>query len=230
MGRTLGAPGVVLDLETYNDNYNDYKTYMVSETAEHRGEADDATLAGLRAIGREMAALVADEYPEAVIWSLFTNLGSKPDTGLRTHDYLCRGLLEKLAEDSTPALLVDGGELPLGYYSPSADALGDKLDSFAARLQPFTDRFPRHLEMGATLAPYHEPDRLAAWAKEMSEQGGHVFQNAAEFGPLVEVLLRRCKHVWMYGGQMAHYVPFDPAESATTEAVHAMLENALRAR
>jgi len=218
LARDLEAPGVVLDLEAYND----YRTYDVDCLAQLRGESADRIVSQLQAVGCELARIVVEEYREAVVWSLFTHLGAEDAA-----EHICRGMLEALAAADAPAVLVDGGEMPLGYYSPSAEALERKLASFADTLRPFMDQFPRHLRMGGTLAPYHGPGRLKSWIKEASEQGGRTYRNAAEFRPLVDALFRECGHVWIYGASAAGCVPFNPANAATTEAVHEMLTAAL---
>jgi hypothetical protein len=214
LARDLDAPGVVLDLEAYND----YRTYNVNTLAEQTGQSAQEVIADLRTMGRQMAVIVAEEYPQAIVWTLFTYLGAGT-----TPDYLCQGLLEEAKQRDLPLKVVDGGEAPLGYYSPSADALERKLASYAARLHPFLEQYPQHLRMGGTLAPYHEPARLTDWIKNASEKGGRVYQNAEEFRPLLDELFASCEYVWMYGASAAHYVPFNPGDAPTTQAVHTVL-------
>ncbi len=225
--KETGAPGVALDLETYNDNYNTSKAYMIDEVAKQRGETTDSVVAKLETIGELMADAVAKEYPEAVIWAFFANLGSTVETGLCTHDFLCRGLLSGLKQLGTSAVLVDGGELPLGHHHPSPEAFDQAMDRFAERTASIAAEYPVHLLLGATLAPYHEPDRITGWAREMSENGGRVFNNAAEFLPVVKKIFEGCENVWIYGGQLAHYMPFDSKERTTNDAIHTMLTQAL---
>ena len=55
LARHWKSPGVTLDLEAYND----YRVYQVPKVAELRGQSADEIIADCRALGAEMAAVVA---------------------------------------------------------------------------------------------------------------------------------------------------------------------------
>lgn len=221
LARETGSPGIVLDPETYND----YSTERLAVIAERRRTSTEEIAGRIHHIGWELARIVEQEYPNAIIWSLFTRLGVGGTT-----DSLFRGMLAALSNFDVPAVVVDGGEATVGYYSGSADEHAAKVRNHAEMLAPFTDLHPDRLRVSATLAPYHDPDRLKSWIREASESGGRVYRNAAEFGPLVAELLCACEYVWMYGASAAGYVPFSDVCAETNEAVHAMLREALDAR
>jgi len=220
LAKKLQAPGVVLDLEAYND----YSTYDIRYLASTRGETLERVRERLIAIGAQMADIVAQEYPTAIIWSLFTRL----DAPLSTPGAMCEGILQQAKQKSIPLRLIDGGETNVGYYNPSVEVLRHRLEMAEQHLAPYLREYPRQFFLGGTIAPYHEPDRITDWIKRASETGGRFYRNADEFEPNMDALFAARQFIWIYGASAAHYVPFNPADTASTEAVHNMLKRSLR--
>lgn len=214
LAKDLGAPGIVLDLETYND----YSTYQLNALADCGGWSPGQTATLLEDLGRAMARIVEQEYPSAIIWSFFTGLGGNRTTGL-----VCKSFLEESAKRKIPTKLVDGGETTVGYYNPSAEVLTTRIKAHVSALAPFAGKYKGQLVAGGTIAPYHEPERLTWWILDASKAGGRTYANMDEFRPNFEALFARCEYVWIYGASAAHCVPFSEEDAATTAALHRVL-------
>lgn len=214
LAKDLGAPGVVLDMETYND----YSTYQLSALAEYGGWSIEQTTSLLKGLGKEMATIAGQEYPSAIIWNLFTGVGGARTTGL-----VCEGLLEEATRRKLPMKMVDGGETAVGYYNPSAEVLTAQINSHIGLLDPYTRKYDGRLVAGGTIAPYHEPDKITSWIKDASSSGNRFYKSVDEFRPNFDTLFSRCEYVWVYGASAACCVPFTDTNAATTNALHGML-------
>ena len=214
LARQLGAPGIVLDLEAYNA----YESYSLASLAKTEELPEEEVTRRLSELGREMTDIVAEEYPHAVIWSLFLQFG--PQTAVR---YLLEGMLESAKQQNVPLQLVEGGETTVGYYNPSLAVLQGRLRTRAEDLAPWLTRFPERLRLGGTISPYSDPEQLTSWIKRTSESGGRVFQNAREFRPLFEELFASCEYLWIYAASASGYLPFADGKRAAWSPIHAEL-------
>ncbi len=133
IARELGAPGVCLDPEFYND----HALENIARLAQRRGERDSETLAKLRAVGARMADIVGEEYPGAVVWTLFTRLCGPSGWINGAPGHLLKAFLDRANETSIPLALVDGAEesTSIGYVNPSLVALEEKIDAYESRYQ-----------------------------------------------------------------------------------------------
>ena len=214
LAKKLGAPGIVLDLEAYNN----YESYNLAKLAESEGLTEDAAAQKLRGLGRRMASVVAEEYPSAIIWSLFLQLGETMSVR-----HLTEGLLDEAKEKQIPLKLVEGGETTVGYYNPSINALRQRIRSRSEDMRPWMAKYPDHLRLGGTISPYHDPKKLQSWIKRRSEAGGHVYQSAREFRPLFEELSASCEYLWIYAASASGYGPFSEKCRPVWEPIHAEL-------
>src|SRR5665213_6864 len=72
--RDSGVPGIVFDLEFYNN----YKADDIAELSRMTSLSRQETLQALQSLGGRMADLAATQYPHAMIWILFTGF-TRPD-------------------------------------------------------------------------------------------------------------------------------------------------------
>ena len=137
MARTLGAPGIVFDLEVYNHSDG----YRVQWIADRQGRTPAEVIARLKAIGAQVADITGEEFPHAVLWSLFTTLNRpaqyrEPGGNYYTAPaYVFMGLLERAAEKRIPLRLVSGGEWG-GYCYKSVEAMRERFATRNAGFQP----------------------------------------------------------------------------------------------
>ncbi|HUS81159.1 MAG TPA: hypothetical protein VM283_07820, partial [Armatimonadota bacterium] len=127
--KVLGAPGIVADLESYNCGGLCNPGTLAAATGRSLAE----TQAALRDLGGMMADIAGEEYPDALLWSLFTGFG-RPEWFMvdgqplpALHTYIFEGLLARAQERDLALQLISGGEMSLGYYSPSPEALRAKI-------------------------------------------------------------------------------------------------------
>ena len=213
LARKAGAPGVVVDIETYNNN----RAYDVAYVAQRRGETPEAVMAQLRRIGERMAMILEEEYPQAVVWTLFTALerptGSlmKPDGAprptYRTPAYITLGLLDHLRRKDLPARVVCGGEVGIGYFNRSPDALADVMRAREAGIAWAMNDYPLHLVLGGTIAPWHDISLLSGWAEQFKPVA--TMRTAEDFLPFYRALLAEYPYLWIYAGSGTQYDPFD---------------------
>jgi len=225
--RALGAPGVVADFESYNLGGLCNPATLATMTGQSVAETQEA----LRRLGAQLADVVAEEYPEAVIWSLFTGL-SKSDWYTVNgqplyllHAYLFQGFLQRAAERNTPLRLVSGGELTVGYYSPSREALREKIAARAQRYRLALQQADGRLVLGGTITVWDDDRKLTGWAREAAG-AAPPYKCFADFQPLLRELFTAYRHVWLYVPMVTDYNPFD---ARTAPDLNARLREALQA-
>jgi len=210
LAKKRGAPGIVVDLE----GYNDYRCYKVDYVAEKRGVDVEKVVAQLRRIGREMGRIVEEEYPDAVILSLMSRLhrseGRLPsgEPRFRTIDYMTLGLLDYLKEHQVPALVLDGGEIGgPGYYNPDVATLRKKIQRRRERMARWTKTYPDHLVLAGTIATWHDARLLGGWIKKAKDHAN--LQTIDDFRPFLRTLLDAYPYLWIYAAGAAKYNPYD---------------------
>jgi len=205
--RASGSPGVVVDLELYND----YRCSNVTFVAKQRGETVEQVRERLREVGRDMGRIVAEEYPDAVLLALFTRLGETGSGGTApTESELSEGLLGFLAEKSVPARLLDGGEISPGYYNPGVDALRRRIAEREEHLRPFLEKYAGRFGLAGTIAPYHDSKILESWIADAAGTDP-PFRSLEDFRPMLRELFARYRYVWIYAAKAAKANPYDPA-------------------
>jgi hypothetical protein len=225
--KALGAPGVVADFESYNCGGLCNPVTLAAAA----GRSLPETQAALEDLGVRLADIVAEEYPEAVVWSLFTHFGrpdwfkagAMPLPGL--HAYIFKGMLERAQRRHATFKLISGGEDDLGYYSESLGVLQEKIARRAAVHTPLLSEFRRWLVLGGTLTVWNDDTRLTDWTRQ---DAGPTppFKRFADFQPLLAELLRDYRYVWLYVRRCTDYNPF---EAATAPKLNQALREVLDA-
>ncbi len=115
LARELQAPGILVDAEPYNN----YQTYRVGYLAQQAGRSEAEVISRLRQIGAELADIVQQEYPTAVLWFFFSGLITPPAGAApgeeRSVTHIVHGMLTRAKASGAQFLLVSGGELSAGY-------------------------------------------------------------------------------------------------------------------
>jgi hypothetical protein len=182
------------------------------------------TVAKLKAVGAKMAEVVGEEYPGAVIWSLYTRfrlqegmIGGGAVLGSAQAAILA-GLLERAKEKRIPLTLIDGSEDEIGYLNASLDDLKRKLIGQQSGNAEWLRRYPQ-LVLGATIAPWLDLEHRAYWMTDQPAVG-----TIEEFAPFMTVLLQQRPFVWVYGAGKAYNV----WEQPYVERFDAVMRQALR--
>ncbi|HEX3372434.1 MAG TPA: hypothetical protein VHS08_07930, partial [Candidatus Acidoferrales bacterium] len=147
--RAAGAPGIVFDLEFYNNYAADDISQLARMTSMSKGE----TLQALQTLGARMADIASTEYPNATLWILFTGF-TRPDYRIidgqpyfLAGTYVVEGLLDRIQQQKLSLRVLAGGELGLGYCHASVQDLRGAIDKRAAILNPIVQKYIGNLEL-----------------------------------------------------------------------------------
>lgn len=205
----LGAPGIVLDLEAYND----YRAYDPVYLAERSGKPVEEVIARLQEIGAQMATVIEEERDGALIWTLFSGLdrpryGPENETYYRSVAYLLMGMMDAARENDLGLTIIGGGAVGIGYYNDSLERLQAKIAARAEQLAPLLAERGALFRLGGTIAPWHDPALLTGWAARVAGEDP-PFNSIDDFAPMVEELLRSYDFVWIYAASAVGYNPYD---------------------
>ncbi len=208
LAKLLSAPGIVFDLEPYNCS----GAYQVAYLAKKYGLPPEEIIQRLQSLGKRLTAIAAEEYPDAVIWFLFTYLGREPRAFWQTEEYqsvayIALGMLEEAAARRLPLRFVSGGEVGLGYCSRSLEELQGKIQRRARIFAPLLAKYP-HLSLGGTIAPWNDRQAKKGWMAAKT-CGRSPLQNLEDFTPFIATLAANYDYLWIYATPMAGYDPFD---------------------
>ena len=221
LAKRHGAPGVVIDLE----GYNDYRCYKVSYVAKKLGISADEVMTKLRGIGAALGRIVEEEYPEAVIWTLFTALHKPRETladgrdAYSTVAYMSLGLLDYLKNHDVPALVLDGGESGgPGYYNETLEKLQKSIAERRERFAPWLQMYPGRLALAGTISTWHDASLLTGWIAKAKDNPN--LQTIDDFRPFLKALFDAYPYVWIYAAGAAKHNPYDPEIAAKHNAVY----------
>jgi len=213
-------PGIVADLEPYVN----YKAYEPALLAKQIGKPVNETLELLHGLGVQLADIAAKEYPNAMLWFLFTDLGQlgwKVEGSVKyypTPAYIVLGLLDEIRDKHFALRVLSGGEVALEYCSFSADHLKRKIDGRARDFAPHLEKFSGALELAGTMILW--PDRasktdfMAVGPCEKSDAS-----TVEEQEPYLELLFKTYRYNWIYGTHNSGYDPFNPVTAPRFNAV-----------
>ncbi len=212
LARDLRAPGIVLDLEAYNN----YRAYDLAYVAERRGDTIGQVARACEAVGADLARLVQEEYPECIVWSLFSRL--RP-TGLTAPDYdgplyqtpghISLGFLRYCRDHAVPARYLCGGELEVGYYNATVEALKARIRARDAAYAAPLQAFPDHFFLAGTISPYHDYTILTSWIGNQAGDDPEL-RTIEDFRPMFKTLFDAYDWVWIYASSAAKTLPYSP--------------------
>jgi hypothetical protein len=210
--KELGSPGIVVDPEAYNN----YDMYKVSYISDETGLPEEEVKKRLAEIGKELARIADETYPEATLWFLFTGLGTPlrslnplAEKEYRSVTYIVEGMLEHAKENGSKLKFVSGGMLSLGYCSESLEDLKTKIRSRSVGFEKPLGSFP-NLFLGGTIAPWDDAGLKKEGYFTMGECGNGKLKDLNDFLPLMQYLLESYKYVWIYAAGAVAYNPYDP--------------------
>jgi len=208
--KEMGAPGIVVDIETYNNYRSNRLAYVMSKT--NMGKTH--LIARLKQIGAHLYDIVDTVYPEAVIWFLYTGIGS-PLQGkvsikkeYRPGSYIVFGFLEQSNRKKSSMILVSGGEKSLGYCNKNLRDLKARITHRNQIFEYLLAQFPQ-LKLGGTIAPWHDKSIRKKWMLEYEHCSNSTLNTAESFRPLLERLIASYSYVWVYAAGAAGYNPYD---------------------
>jgi hypothetical protein len=219
LAKDTGVPGIVCDLEFYNN----YRAYDLAELARMISKPRQEVLIALGQFGAQMADIAAAEYPGAKIWFLFTGF-TRPD--YRVIDgkpyffaatYIVEGLLDQIQRNHLPVRVLSGGEVGLGYCHSSVDDLRQAIVKRAAAFAPLLQKYTGILELAGTMTLWSDRSAKKNWVA----QGACRTSSAAtveDLIPYMELLFRSYRYNWLYGSPNGGYFAFQAASAPRFDA------------
>lgn len=209
-------PGVVIDPEAYNN----YKNYNVNYVAHQLGSTRKETIKKLKDIGSELAYIAEKEYPNAVLWFLFTRLSENEKINYDNESvkdfssisYIIIGLLEELEKIQSSIKVYCGGETFLGYCNIDLSHLKKKIVTRKIRYSEFMPKY-QNFSLAGTISPWSSPEYKKGWMLN-NVCGNSKLQNIDDFIPLFSNLVEAYGNVWIYAASDAGYNPYDKDVSA----------------
>jgi hypothetical protein len=209
LARETGVPGIVCDLEFYNN----YKAYDLAELARMTLQPQPDALNALRQHGARMADIAAAEYPGATLWFFFTGF-TRPD--YRVIDgqpyylaatYVADGLLDQIQHRHLRLRVLSGGEVGLGYCHNSVDDLRQAIEKRAAAFAPLVQKYNGILELAGTMTLWSDRSAKKNWVAQ-SACGTSSAESVEELIPYMELLFRSYRYNWLYGSPNGGYFAF----------------------
>src|SRR5579884_2093446 len=143
-----GAPGIVLDMEFYNNP----QAYSLEALAQQRSALPSALESQLRRLGSEMATIANVEFPNALVWTLVTGLteNGPPPAEASTRGYVLIGFLDAVRRHHFHLTLLDGGEDSLGYCHDSLSQLAAAIRSRNEESRHYLHAYGQALALAGT--------------------------------------------------------------------------------
>ncbi|MEW6356094.1 MAG: hypothetical protein AB1696_07210 [Planctomycetota bacterium] len=211
--REWKSPGVMIDLEAYND----YRAYNTAWVAEARGETIEETIRKCEDLGADMAKAIAEEYPTCIVWSLFSRLElSYVVSGHREKiytmpSYLTLGLLKYAKANNIPLKYLCGGETTPGYCNKNVAMLKEKIAKRDVDVAPFLEQFPDHFFLAGTISPFHDYSIATAFIQTGYKDSD--FKAIKDFEPMFKTLFDAYDWMWVYAAGAAKTEPYNPVNN-----------------
>jgi hypothetical protein len=219
IAKATGIPGIVCDLEFYNN----YKAYDLAELARMTSMPQQDVLKALGQVGARMADIAAQEYSGATLWFLFTGftrsdyrvIDGRPYYLAAT--YIAQGLLDEIQQHHLPLRVLADGEVGLGYCHNSVDDLRQAIEKRAAAFAPLLQKYNGILELAGTMTLWSDRSAKKNWVA----QGACSTSSAStveDLVPYMELLFRTYRYNWIYGSPNGGYLAFQSTSAPRFDA------------
>jgi hypothetical protein len=217
--KKTGVPGIVFDPEFYNN----YKADDIAELSRMTSMSQPETLQALRTLGAGMADIASAEYPDAIIWILFTGL-TRPDYRIiggqpyfLAGTYIVEGLLDRIQERHLALRGLAGGELGLGYCHASVEDFRQEIEKRETVFAAYLREYDGILELAGTMTLWSDVSAKKNWVA----QGACRSSSAAtveDLIPYMELLFRSYRYNWIYASPNGGYLAFNSAVAPRFDA------------
>ena len=219
IAQELGSPGIFFDPEWYGNGAVRYP----GELARMRNEDVATTLAKCRAFGARLADITEKAYPGCQIFTMYTGLYERPENWT-TVAHIHLGIIQRTKKLGSRQMLIDGGELGVGYLATSSAALQERIFNRWIETRDLLGEYPNY-ELGGVLAPYVDRNERSYWA---AEHRIGPERTAKDFVPHFRELFRNYRFTWLYGTAAKGKTGFNPWEAGHSAVMGAALERARR--
>ncbi len=218
--RDSGMPGIVCDLEFYND----YKAYDIGELARATGKKPAETANSLKKLGVEMADIANETFPNATLWFLFTGFthpAYKTFEGTPYYPsptYVAMGLLDEISRRHLQERVLTGGEGSLAYCHETLQHLRSAIVKRHSDLDSTLHKYQGILEMAGTMTIWSDRTSVRGWVNE-GDCKAATASSIEELQPYLELLMKTYRYNWIYGSADGNYLPFSPQSAPRFDAV-----------
>ena len=209
--RDSGVPGIVFDLEFYNN----YKADDIAELSRMTSLSRQETLQALQSLGGRMADLAATQYPHAMIWILFTGF-TRPDYRIidgqpyfLAGTYIAEGMLDRIQQQKLSLRVLAGGELGLGYCHTSVEDLRQSIEKRAVTFAPLLQKYSGNLELAGTMTLWSDTTAKKNWVAQ-GVCGSASAATVEDLIPYMDLVFRSYRYNWIYGSPNGGYLAFNP--------------------
>jgi len=221
VARELHAPGIVCDLELYNNPAAE----DVFELARLTGKTAPEAIQLLQGLGTRLADITDEELPGGTVWFFFTGL-HRPDFQVvddrpyyRATSYVVLGMLMRIKQAGLRVSVISGGEIGLGYCHASIKQLQSDFEARLRAFRPHLEKYAGILFLGGTITLWRDASDKSDWLAQGSCAASPA-RNIEELKPYLRDLLRHYTYVWVYAAVAAGgYNPFDPLTAPRFNAV-----------
>ncbi len=225
LAKATGVPGVVCDMEFYNN----YKAYDLAELARMTSKPQQEVMVLLRQVGARMADISSAEYSGSSIWFFFTGF-TRPERTVadsRPYElaatYIVEGLLDQIQRRHLPLRVLAGGEVGLGYCHASVDDLRQAIEKRAADFAPFLRQYSRILELTGTMTLWSDRPAKKNWVAQ-GACGKSIAETVEDLIPYMELLFRTYRYNWIYSSPNGGYFAFQSWSAPRFDAAIAQAE------
>jgi hypothetical protein len=219
LAKKTGVPGIVCDLEFYNN----YKAYDLSELARMTSMPQQDALNALRQLGARLADISSAEYSGASIWILFTGF-TRPDYRVLegrpyylAATYIVEGLLDQIQQHHLALRVLSGGEVGLGYCHTSLDNLRQAIEKRAAAFALILQKYNGILELAGTMTLWSDRSAKQNWVAK-GTCGTSSAATVEDLVPYMELLFRTYRYNWLYGSPNGGYFAFQSTSAPRFDA------------
>jgi hypothetical protein len=219
LSKETGVPGIVCDLEFYNN----YKAYDLAELARMTSMPPQDALHALRQLGARMANIAAAEYPGATLWFLFTGF-TRPDYRMiggqpyyLAATYIVEGLLDQIQQQHFALHVLSGGEVGLGYCHNSVDDLRQAIEKRAITFAPLIEKYNGILQLAGTMTLWSDRSAKKNWVAQ-GACGTSSAASVEDLIPYMELLFRTYRYNWLYGSPNGGYFAFQSTSAPRFDA------------
>jgi hypothetical protein len=219
LAKETGVPGIVCDLEFYNN----YKAYDLAALARMTSRPQQDVVNLLRQLGARMADVASAEYSGATLWFLFTGFTRSDYRVIEGRPYylaatyITQGLLDQIQQRDLALKVLSGGEVGLGYCHTSVDDLRQAIQKRSAAFAPLLQKYDGIVELAGTMTLWS--DRLAKrnWVAQ-GACGASSADTVEDLIPYMELLFRSYRYNWLYGSPNGGYFAFQSTSAGRFDA------------
>jgi len=174
-------------------------------------------------MGARLADITEDAYPGCHVFSLYTGFYERPEHWT-TIAHLHLGFIEQAKARGLQVMLIDGGELGIGYLATSLAAYQERIVNRWIETRHVIENYPNYVPAGV-LAPWVDRDQRSGWAAN-HRVGPEASPN--DFVPYFREMFRNYRFSWIYGTHTGEKTGFNPWGAEHSDLMGAALERARR--